>query len=110
MPDFSEPVIWNSIKIEYVGPLSLDYVLDGKNRNAIVKLTALISNIYYQVAIEGIITRQRRVMAGLPYFQMVATSILRPVNLILRRTGCRVFTSHAMATHHPPPRHTTSIF
>ena len=58
MPDFSEPVIWNSIKVEYVGPLSLDYVLDGKNRNAIVKLTnvgdALISDIYYQVAIEGI--------------------------------------------------------
>ncbi len=58
MPDYSEPVIWNNIKIEYVGPLSLDYALDGKNRNAIVKLTnvgdALINDIYYQVAIEGI--------------------------------------------------------
>lgn len=58
MPDFSEPVIWNNIKIEYIGPLSLDYALDGKNRNAIVKLTnignTLISDIYYQVAIEGI--------------------------------------------------------
>lgn len=51
MPDYSEPVIWNNIKIEYVGPLSLDYALDGKNRNAIVKLTnvgdALINDIYY---------------------------------------------------------------
>ena len=58
MPDFSEPVIWKDIKIEYVGPLSLDYALDSKDRNAIVKLTnvgdTLISDIYYQVAIEGI--------------------------------------------------------
>ena len=58
MPDYSQPVIWNNIKIEYVGLLSLDYALDSKDRNAIVKLTnvgeTLISNIYYQVAIEGI--------------------------------------------------------
>ena len=58
MSGYSQPVIWNDIKIEYVGPLSLDYALDGKNRNAIVKLTnvgdTLLSDIFYQVAIEGI--------------------------------------------------------
>ena len=50
MPNFSEPVIWNNIKIEYVGPLSLNFALDSKDRNAIVKLTnigvTLICNIY----------------------------------------------------------------
>ena len=58
MSDYSEPVIWKNIKIEYVGPLSLDYALDSKNRNAIVKLTnvgdTLVSDIFYQVAIQGI--------------------------------------------------------
>ena len=58
MSGYSEPVVWNNIKIEYVGPLSLDYALDGKDRNAIVKLTnvgeTLISDIFYQVAIQGI--------------------------------------------------------
>ena len=58
MPESAAPVIWNEIKIEYAGPLSLDYALDGKNRNAIVKLTnvgdSLIEDIYFQIAIEGV--------------------------------------------------------
>ena len=58
MSGYSEPVIWNDIKIEYVGPLSIDYALDGKDRNAIVRLTnvgdTLLSDIFYQVAIQGI--------------------------------------------------------
>ena len=58
MSDYSEPVVWNNIKIEYVGPLALDYALDSKDRNAIIKLTnvgdAQLNDIFYQVAIQGI--------------------------------------------------------
>jgi hypothetical protein len=52
------PVIWNNIKIEYVGETYFDYALDGKDRNALIKLTNVgsttVNNLYYQVAINGL--------------------------------------------------------
>lgn len=52
------PVIWNNIKIEYVGETYFDYALDGKDRNAQIKLTNVgtttVNNLYYQVAISGL--------------------------------------------------------
>ena len=58
MSDTAEPIIWNDIKIEYVGPLSLDFALDSKDRNAVIKLTNVgdvpIEDIYFQIAIEGV--------------------------------------------------------
>jgi hypothetical protein len=52
------PVFWNNIKIEYVGETYFDYALDGKDRNALIKLTNVgsttVNNLYYQVAINGL--------------------------------------------------------
>lgn len=52
------PVIWNNIKIEYVGETYFDYALDGKDRNAQIKLTNIgsttVNNLNYQVAISGL--------------------------------------------------------
>jgi hypothetical protein len=54
----STPVIWNNIKIEYVGETYFDYALDGKDRNAQIKLTNVgsttVNNLNYQVAISGL--------------------------------------------------------
>lgn len=58
MPTLSNSVVWNNLQIEYVGPLSLDYALDGKDRNAQVKITNLgtqaINNLSFQIAIVGL--------------------------------------------------------
>jgi hypothetical protein len=52
------PVIWNNIKIEYVGETYFDYALDGKDRNAQIKLTNVgptnVTNLNFQVAISGL--------------------------------------------------------
>jgi|GEM_PF-764345 len=52
------PVTWNNIKIEYVGETYFDYALDGKDQNALIKLTNVgsttVNNLYYQVAINGL--------------------------------------------------------
>ncbi len=58
LPTLATPVIWNNLKLEYVGPLSLDYDLDGKDRNAKIKITNIgnkeIQNIHFQIAIQGV--------------------------------------------------------
>lgn len=58
MPTLANSVVWNNLQIEYVGPLSLDYALDGKDRNAQVKITNLgnqaINNLSFQIAIVGL--------------------------------------------------------
>jgi WD40 repeat protein len=58
MPINAEPVIWRNIKIEYIGRREFDYALDGKDRNAIIRLTNIgdttINDIYFQVAIDGV--------------------------------------------------------
>lgn len=58
MPSNAEPVIWRNIKIEYVGRREFDYALDGKDRNAVVRLTNIgdttINDIYFQIAIDGV--------------------------------------------------------
>ena len=58
MPTLSNSVVWNNLQLEYVGPLSLDYALDGKDRNAQVKITNLgsqaINNLSFQIAIVGL--------------------------------------------------------
>lgn len=58
MPTLANSVVWNNLKIEYVGPLSLDYALDSKDRNAQVKITNLssqaINNLSFQIAIVGL--------------------------------------------------------
>jgi hypothetical protein len=57
-PAISEPVIWNNLKLEYIGPTELDYALDSKDRNATLKITNIgnepISDISFQIAIFGI--------------------------------------------------------
>jgi hypothetical protein len=57
-PDLAAPVVWNNLKLEYVGPLSLDYDLDSKDRNARLKITnvgtSTVENIYFQIAIQGL--------------------------------------------------------
>ncbi len=57
-PDLATPVTWNNLKLEYVGPLSLDYDLDSKDRNARLKITNVgtttVENIYFQIAIQGL--------------------------------------------------------
>ena len=58
LPTLATPVIWNNLKIEYIGPLLLDYDLDGKDRNAKIKITNVsnkeIQNIHFQIAIQGV--------------------------------------------------------
>ena len=58
MPTLVNPVNWNNLQIEYVGPLSLDYALDSKDRNAKIKITNLgtetINNLSFQIAIAGL--------------------------------------------------------
>jgi len=58
MPSLVNSVVWNNLQIEYVGPLSLDYALDSKDRNAQVKITNLgtqaINNLSFQIAIVGL--------------------------------------------------------
>jgi hypothetical protein len=58
MPTSANSVVWNNLRIEYVGPLSLDYALDSKDRNAQVKITNLgaqaINNLSFQIAIVGL--------------------------------------------------------
>jgi WD40 repeat protein len=57
-PDLATPVTWNNLKLEYVGPLSLDYDLDSKDRNARLKITNVgtttVENISFQIAIQGL--------------------------------------------------------
>jgi len=58
MATLANSVVWNNLRIEYVGPLSLDYALDSKDRNAQVKITNLsdqaINNLSFQIAIVGL--------------------------------------------------------
>lgn len=52
------PVVWNNLKIEYTGPLLLDYDLDSKDRNAKIRITNIgdqpIQNIHFQMAVQGL--------------------------------------------------------
>lgn len=58
LPTLATPVIWNNLKLEYIGPLTLDYDLDSKDRNAKIKITNVgnkeIQNIHFQIAIQGV--------------------------------------------------------
>src|SRR3990172_3867346 len=54
----SAPVTWNNLRIEYVGELGFDYVLDSKDRKAKIQITntgtTSVQDIYFQIAIEGV--------------------------------------------------------
>jgi len=54
----SAPVTWNNLRIEYVGELGFDYVLDSKDQKAKIQITntgtTSVQDIYFQIAIEGV--------------------------------------------------------
>lgn len=58
MGTLADPVIWNNLKIEYVGQLSFDHALDSEARNALIKITNIgsqsVNDLVFQVAIEGV--------------------------------------------------------